>query len=190
MVRRGSSALLALATAAVLASGCADDGDGQDGDAGETGPPTTGEPSPATLPGDAQAGRGQLVLGGQAYALTVRSCSLQPTTDPATGVTTEVAIDADDELGVAVSITRAATEGDLRTVTDTVTVVDPDGGLTEAQRADRSGTYLDLRVDGPLTPLLTVEGTLVRGEGVFGPAGSRAGDPSLLEGGVVVRCPT
>lgn len=163
---------------------CSDD-DGSD----DSGAPTTGPDVPATLPEDVEPGTGRLVLDGEAFALQVRSCAVDPVTDPATGVTTEIAVDADDGLGVLVSVTRSAVEGDLRTVTDTISVVDPGGGLTEAQRIDRSGTYFDLRVEGPLEPLLAIDGSLVTGEGVFGPAGSVVGDPGLVEGGVIVRCP-
>ena len=189
MVRRGSSrtarsVLLALAATlvGVVVAGC-------DGDDDAGGPPTSAEPVPATLPDDVEVGAGRLVLDGRAYALQVRSCSLQPVTDPATGVTTDLSIDADDGLGVSVSVTRSTVEGDLRTITDTISVADPDGGLTESQRIDRSGTYLDLRADGAIQPLLEIDGELVSAEGVFGPVGSVAGDPGLVEGGVVLRCP-
>ena len=184
MVRRGSSPIAVTFLAGALLLGCG--GDDDDGDAG---PPTTATPVPATLPDDVEAGSGRMVLDGEAYALEVRSCALDPVSDPATGVTTELTVDADDGLGVAVAVTRSSVEGDLRTVTDTITVVDPGGGLTEAQRIDRSGTYLDLRVEGALEPLLEVDGALIRGEGVFGPTGSAVGDPGLVEGGVILRCP-
>jgi len=166
---------------------CSDD-DGPGAGDGGGGPPTTAARVPATLPGDVEAGAGRLVLDGQAYALRVRSCQLQPVTDPDTGVTTELAVDADDELGVAVSITRSSTEGDRRTVTDTISVADPGGGLVEAQRVDAGGRYIDLLVEGPLEPLLAVDGAVVTGDGVFGPPGAAAGDPALLEGAVIVRC--
>lgn len=172
-----------LALAGLL--GCSSD----DGESADEGPPSTSEAVPATLPDDVEAGSGQLVLDGQAYVLSVRSCALDPVTDPATGVTTEASVDADEQLGLVVSVTRSATEGDLRTVTDTVSVLDADGELVEASRADVGGRYLDLLVEGALGPLLQIEGDLITGEGVFGPPGARPGDPSAVEGSLILRCP-
>ena len=185
MVRRGWCLAVAVAAAAVALAGCSDDGG--DGDAGQ--PPITGEPTPATLPDDVDPGTGMLVLDGDGYQLDVRECTLVPSTDPATGVTTDLAIDADDGLGLAVSITRTTTQGDVPTVNDTVTVVDPEGTVQEANRADIDGRIVDLLAEGALTPLLTVDGDLVTGSGVFGPRGARPGDEGLVEGSLIVRCP-
>jgi hypothetical protein len=184
MVRRGWLLPVAAAAFAALAS-CSDGGS----DGADEGSPVTGQPSPPTLPGDAEAGTGSLVLDGRGYLLEIRACTLVPTTDPATGVTTDLAIDADDSLGVAVSITRTTTEGDVPTVNDTVTVVQPDGTVQEANRADIGGRIVDLLTEGALTPLLSVEGDLVTGSGVFGPRGARPGADDLVEGALIVRCP-
>lgn len=193
MVRRGSFpgrlpawALLLLLLAA--GAGCAGGDDQRDaGDGGAA--PTTAERGPVTVPDDVDPGVGHLVLDGERTLLQVRSCALEPTTDPATGVTTELAIDADDGVSVAVSVTRSTFTGDLPTTTDEVLVA-RDGALAfEAERADRSGTILDVRAPGALSPLLEVDGTRVSAAGIFGPTGSRDGDAGLVEGSLVLRCP-
>jgi hypothetical protein len=187
MVRRGWSFPVVVVAVVALAS-CSDDG-GDGGDAGGEAPPTTGETAPATLPDDVEAGTAVLVLDGVGYPLEVRACALAPTTDPATGVTTDLAIDAEDSLGVAVSISRTTTQGDVPTVNDTVSVVQPDGTVLEANRAEVNGRFVDLLAEGALTPLLTVDGDVVSGSGVFGPPGARPGDEGLVEGSLIVRCP-
>jgi hypothetical protein len=184
MVRRGWCLPVAVAVVVLAPTACSDDGDGD----GAEQPPTTGEPTPATLPDDVEPGAGMLVLDGDGYQLDVRECTLSPTTDPETSVTTDLAIDADDGLGVAVSITRTTTQGAVSTVNDTVTVVDPDGNVQEANRADIDGRIVDLLAEGALTPMLSVEGDVVSGSGVFGPRGARPGDEGLVEGSLIVRC--
>lgn len=191
MVRGGSSPGRRLASVAVVllvasAAGCSGS---DDGNSNGDGAPTTADAGPVTVPDDAAAGTGHLVLDGERTLLQVRSCALQPTTDDATGVTTELAIDADDGVSVAVSVTRSTFAGDLPTTTDEVLVA-RDGVLAlEAERADRSGTILDVRAPTALTRLLEVDGSLVAAEGVFGPTGSRDGDAGLVEGSLVLRCP-
>ena len=190
MVRRGWSRLLVAAAVVTLGGVAAcTGGDGSGDDTGGT--PTTGLPVAATLPPatEVAAGSGWLVLDGAGFVLEVRSCVLEPVTDPETGVTTDLTIDADDGLGTAVLITRSTTQGDVATVTDTVAVVHDDGELMEANRADVNGRYIDLLAEGALQPLLGVEGDLVTAAGVFGPRGARPGDPGLVEGSLIVRCP-
>jgi hypothetical protein len=189
MVRGGSSpgrrttpaALAGAAAALLLVAAC---GGGGDEDAA---PSTTG--GPVTVPEDAEAGLGFLVLDGDPTLLQVRSCTFEPVTDPATGVTTELAIDLDDSVAIAVSLTRSSFPGDLPTTTDEVLIA-RDGALAfEAERADRSGTIIDIREPGAIAPLITVDDGLVTASGVFGPVGARAGDEGLVEGSLTLRCP-
>jgi hypothetical protein len=172
--------------AAVVLGACSEGG----GDGADDGPPTTGERVDATLPpaDDVAAGEGVLVLDGRAYALDVRACTLTPTVDPTTQVSTELAIDADDGLGTAVSLTRSVAPGDVPTVSDRATVVS-DGVVTEANRAEVAGRFIDLLAEGALTPLISVDGDVVSVDGVFGPPGARPGDASAVEGSLVLRCP-
>lgn len=142
-----------------------------------------------TVPDDVEAGLGYLVLDGEPTLLLVRSCTLEPATDPATGVTTELAIDADDAVSLAVSITRSSFAGDLPTTTDEILVARDNVLVLESERADRAGTILDVRAPGALRPLLDVDGTLVTASGVFGPTNSREGDAGLVEGSLTIRCP-
>jgi hypothetical protein len=185
MVRRGWSLAPCILLAAGLLAACSDDGGG----ASEDGPPTTGVRVDATLPpiDDVAAGEGALVLDGRAYALDIRVCTLAPAVDPTTQISTELAIDADDELGVAVSLTRSVAPGDVPTVSDRVTIV-VDGVVAEANRAEVNGRFIDLFAEGALTPLISVDGEVVTAEGVFGPPGARPGDPGLVEGSLVLRC--
>jgi hypothetical protein len=186
MVRRGWSLAPCLLLAAALLGACSDDGE----EGAEDGPPTTAERVDATLPPahDVAAGEGVLVLDGRASALDVRACALTPTVDPTTQVSTDLAIDADDGLGVAVSLTRSTAPGDVPTVSDRVTVV-ADGVVTEANRAEVGGRFIDLLAEGALTPLITIDGEVVSAEGVFGPPGARPGDASAVEGSLLLRCP-
>ena len=179
MVRRGSS-FAALLLVSLMACSGGDDGADADDEA---------EAAPVTVPDDADPGLGYLVLDGVPHLLQVRDCSLEATTDPASGATTEVAIDADDSVSMAVSITRTVVPGDLSTTTDNITIAENNQFASESQRVDISGNYQDLRAPGALAPLLQVDDTLVTASGVFGPYGSLAGDAGLVEGTLTIRCP-
>lgn len=185
-VRPGWSLLLAagLATSSLA---CGDDGEGADPDDPAV---TTEDTTPATLPEEVEAGRGAMVVDGSAYVLTVRACDLEPTTDPDTGVTTQLTVDADDGVGTSVSVSRSVTQGAVPSTTDTITVADAAGNALVASRADiGGGRFVDLLAEGAITPMLSVEGELVRGEGVLGPQGARPGDPTARDVSVLVRCP-
>jgi hypothetical protein len=183
MVRRGR--WLALAAAAAVA-GCGDDGGGA---TTTTAAPV--EDAPVTIPSAVDPGRGFLLLGEAASVLTVTSCQLDPVTDPDTGVTTEVAVAAQDAAGRTVDVVRASFEGDVRTVTDTITIADASGAALESMRADRDGLFIDLRVPTPVGPLIDVDAAAatVRADGVFGPVGGGADDPANVDGELLLRCP-
>jgi hypothetical protein len=186
-VRPGWSLLLAGVLAASLLA-CSDDG----GDAVDPDDPTGSTPedtTPATLPEEVEAGRGAMVVDGSAYVLTVRACSLEPVTDPETGVTTELTVDADDGVGTSVSLTRSVTQGAVPSTTDTVTVADTAGNAMVASRAEIDGRFVDLLAEGALTPMLDVDGDVVSGDGVLGPPGARPGDPAARDVSVLLRCP-
>lgn len=185
-VRPGWSLLLAVALTASLVA-CGDDGDDLDPD--DPANSTTADTTPATLPEEVEAGRGAMVVDGSAYVLTVRECDLDSTTDPDTGVTTEVLVDADDGVGTSVSVTRAVTEGAVPSTTDTITVGDVAGNVLVANRVEAGGRIIDLLAEGALTPMLSVDGDVVAGEGVLGPPGARPGDPTVRDVSVLLRCP-
>src|SRR5690606_22144108 len=123
------------------------------------------------------------------YVVTVRECSLEPSTDPDTGVTTELTVDADDGVGTSVSVTRSVTQGAVASTTDTITVGDVAGNVLVANRVDAGGRIIDLLAEGALTPRLSVDGDVVAGEGVLGPPGARPGDPLVRDVSVLLRCP-
>ena len=185
-VRPGWSLLLGGALAVSLLA-CSDDG----GDAADPDDPATSpeDTTPATLPDEVDVGRGAMVIDGNAYVLTVRACDLEPATDPETGVTTELTVDADDGVGTSVSVTRSVTQGDVPSTTDTITVADTAGNALVASRAEVNGRFVDLLAEGALAPMLEVEGDVVSGDGVFGPLGARPGTPGVVDVSVMLRCP-
>lgn len=162
---------------------------GGDDDAAPTS--TTADLVPATLPAEVDPGRGFLVLDGEASVLTVTSCALEPSVDPSTGVTTELAVAAQDAAGRTVDVIRASFTADVATVTDTVTIAGEAGPELESSRADRDGLQIDLRLPNPVGRLLEIDvpsGT-VRADGVFGPLDGGADDPGNVSGEMVLRCP-
>jgi hypothetical protein len=188
MVRRVWLTAVPAALAAVVALGaCSDDSGGP-----PPSTPTTPAPGPPpTLPDDVAPGEGALVLGDDAFTLEV-VCELVPTTDDASGVTTELIVDGGDTTGTIVTITRQSTVGDVPTVTDTV-AVDAAGLTVDSQRVDAGGQLIDLRLPNPVSRLIDVEpsdgGALVRAQGVFGPPQSLADDPANEDGALLFRCP-
>jgi hypothetical protein len=183
MVRRGASLAAVLLAASLLACGGDDDDDADD-----TTPP---DGATVTVPADADPGVGYLVLDGEPYLLTVRDCALDPVTaaDPASGVTTEIEVAADDGVTRNVAITRRTVPGDVPTTTDNITIAVDGEVVAESQRIDIAGNYQDLRAPGVLEPLLAVDDGLVTARGVFGPLGSVNGDEGLVEGSLTLRCP-
>jgi hypothetical protein len=184
-VRPGWSLLLGGALAAALLA-CSDDGGSADPDDPSA---TTTDTTPATLPEGVDEGRGAMVVDGSAYVLTVHACSLEPVTDPATGVTTELTVDADDGVGTSVAVSRTVTQGDVPSTTDTITVSDAAGNSMVASRAEINGRFVDLLAEGALSPMLTLDGEVVSGEGVLGPPGARPGDPAARDVSVLLSCP-
>jgi hypothetical protein len=185
-VRPGWSLLLGGALAVSLLA-CSDDGDAADPD--DPANSTTEDTTPATVPDEVDVGRGAMVIDGNAYVLTVRECDLEPTTDPDTGVTTELSVDADDGVGTSVSVTRSVTQGDVPSTTDTISVADTAGNALVASRAEVNGRYVDLLAEGALAPMLDVEGDVVSGDGVLGPQGARPGTPGVVDVSVLLSCP-
>ena len=185
-VRPGRSLLLGGVLAASLL-GCSDDGGGTADPDDPSG--TTEDTTPATLPDEVEAGRGAMVVDGNAYVLTVGACSLEAVTDPTTGVTTERTADAADGVGTSVSVSRTVTEGAVPSTTDTITVSDAAGNSMVASRAEINGRFVDLLAEGALVPMLSVEGDVVSGEGVLGPPGARPGDPAARDVSVLLSCP-
>lgn len=178
---------VAVAIAVALAAGCSDD----DSDSPAAASTTAVEAAPATLPDEVDPGRGALVLDGHATVLTVTSCALEPTTDPMTGVTTELVVAAEDGTGLTVDVVRSSFTADVPSLTDTVLVTDETGEELESSRVDRDGLLIDLRLANPVGRLVEVDADagVVRAEGVFGPPGATADDPGNVDGELVLRCP-
>lgn len=181
MVRRGRWAAAALA----LLVACSDDG----GDAAPGAPTTAADRPPATLPDAVEPGDGAMVLDGEPSVLTVAACTLEPATDEATNVTTQLAVTATDGTGRTVELSRTSFTADAPTVTDTVVVTEPNGTTIESSRVDADGRLLDLRLENPVGRLIDVDGDLVRAEGVFGAPGARGPGDGDVDGEIVLRCP-
>lgn len=164
---------------------CSDDG----GDALPDAPTTAADRPPATLPDAVEPGEGAMVLDGEPSVLTVAACTLEPATDPATNVTTELAATATDGTGRTVEISRTSFTAAAPTVTDTVLVTEADGTTLESSRVDAAGRLLDLRLENPVGRLIEVGGDVVRAEGVFGAFGARGPADDDVDGELVLRCP-
>lgn len=184
-VRPGWSLLLGGVLAVTLLA-CSDDGEAADTDDPSG---TTEDTTPATLPEEVEPGRGAMVIDGSAYVLTVGACSLEAVTDPDTGVTTELTVDAADGVGTRVAVSRTVTQGAVPSTTDTITVSDATGNSMVASRAEVDGRFVDLLAEGALAPMLSVDGEVVSGEGVLGPPGARPGDPAARDVSVLLSCP-
>jgi len=176
-----------LALALLLATACGDDG----AEPAAVTTTSTSAPVPATLPDDVEVGRGALVLDGHGVVLTVTACALEPVTDPATGVTTELTAAAEDGTGLTVDIVRSSFTAAVPSVTDTIRVIETDGTTIESSRVDRDGLQIDLRLPNPVGRLLEVdvEAGLLRAEGVFGPPEGTGEDPANVDGELLLRCP-
>jgi len=132
-----------------------------------------------------------LAVGTMLVRVGITVCNLAPTTDPASGIRTDVLVTGDDGKGGALSISQRETTGANATTTVTETITYTVGSNTlESSRIALGGTYHDLRDASAAGPLFTVEGDTVRGSGTFGDPGSAAGDPALVTGSVVARCPS
>src|SRR5690348_6866594 len=107
MVRRGWWVV-----ALLLLAACGDDD--------EAPTTTTADPAPPTLPLEVDPGTGFLILGDTSGVLTVTACAFDPAVDPATGVTTELTVAAQDGTGRTVDVVRSSFTADVATVTDTV----------------------------------------------------------------------
>ncbi len=173
-----------LSVGLLLAGACGDDDDTAPEPA-----PTTGAPTPGTLPDDVEPGRGALVLDGELAVLTVTNCTLAPATD-ATGVTTVLTAAASDGTRL-VDVVRSSFTAEIATVTDTVTITSADGAAVESSRADVDGRQVDLRDPNPAGPLLDVdlETGRIAARGVFGPLNGGPDDPANVDGELLLRCP-
>lgn len=175
---------LSALVAGLVVAACAGDG----GSSAPATPFTTAPPDTIA----AQPGEGEVVLDGASHAVTVTSCDLLPSVDPATGVTTVFtmqATSADAAAPFALEVTRQQTSGAATTTTDTMTYA-PDGGeALQAQRAELNGAFVDLRRPGVGVAMLDIAEDGVEGDGTAGPPGSVAGDPGVVTLSVVARCP-
>jgi hypothetical protein len=183
MVRRG-----VVVGGLLLVAACSDPGTPQ-----VTQTTVQAAPAPAPVaPTDAEPGTGVLVLGRQSFELRVDECALEPTTDAATGVTTDVSVAASGDGGVRVTAVRRTFTAATVTVTDTVDYIVDDGGglLAEAERVDSGGRILDLRDPAASGRLLDViDGSLVVAKGRFGDPVARGPGPTDVDGELVLRCP-
>jgi hypothetical protein len=160
-------------------------------------PSSPGSPStttttlpPATLPPSVDPGHGALAVGPTLVRVGITVCNLTPTTDAATGVRTDVLVSGDDGKGGSLSISQRETSGANATQTVTETITYTSGGNTlESSRIQIGGAYHDLRDPAATGPLFTVNGDTVRGTGLFGGPGSGPGDPTLVSGSLLARCP-
>jgi hypothetical protein len=82
--------------------------------------------------------------------------------------------------------------GDATTLTQTVTVTSKKGTDTVGLVAKRShfgGHWLDLNEPSVKAPLFQRQATTLVVRSKFGPQGSRAGDPGVIDGALSAACP-
>jgi hypothetical protein len=82
--------------------------------------------------------------------------------------------------------------GDATTLTQTVTVTSKKGTDTVGLVAKRShfgGHWLDLNEPSVKAPLFQRQATTLVVRSKFGPQGSRAGDPGVIDGALIAACP-
>jgi hypothetical protein len=178
----------------VLVTGCGGDGGDDDG-AGPGSTSTTAAPVP-TIPGDAEPGTGWLSLEGDAIELQVTTCAgedpapADPTAQRLYELVSTATVDG-DEVTVTASEIRTDS-GDAVTTTQTIAVTSGEGearvGL-EAKRSLLDDRWVDLNDPSATDPLLERGGDLVHATASFGPQGSRAGDPRIVPGAFIARCP-
>lgn len=129
-----------------------------------------------------------LLIGEKLERFGVTGCSFSPQTDPSNGVTTNFEVTGDDGTGGNISISqKQADVGAGLTITETITYFKA-GRVSEAMRFQVGGVWRDLRDPNANTPLLSLQGSELRGAGLFGPPGAAAGDPALRDGSLIARC--
>lgn len=128
-------------------------------------------------------------MGAALAPLTITSCTLDAGSPAdSSGVTTPIAVTADDGQGGTLSVTQQQTAGATGvTITETATYTRGDQA-TLAVRFAIAGTWHDARDPSAAGPLLQVTNRTVRGAGLFGPAGAVAGNPDLVAGELVLSC--
>ena len=128
--------------------------------------------------------------------LEVTGCSAEdPTsTDPTAQKVYElVATGTVDGDEVTVTANEFRTDsGDATTVSQTVTISSGEGDAAvgvEARRSFFDEHWLDLNEPDVDEALFERQGDQLTVEAKFGPQGSRKGDPGIMDGAVVARCP-
>jgi hypothetical protein len=188
--------------AAALLVACSSDGGGQGSSTAVTLAPagqsaasagSAGSPSSAaTLPSSVEPGVGALQIGASLVRFAVTGCSFTPETDASNGVTTNVLVTGDDGKGGAVSISQKQAAGGGGPASTTVTEVvtySQGGGVMEAMRFQIGGVWRDVRDPVEGAPLLAIKDGEVLASALFGQPGAVAGDPALVRGSLVARCP-
>ena len=188
--RRG----VVLAASLVLIASCG--GGGDDGASPTTS--TSQGPPKATIPGSVAPGKAWLALDDDAVELSVARCTDTGTGSTSTTQTAQklselVATGRSGSDDITVTVTEFRTDsGDAKATTQTVEIAAQEGeaavGLT-ARRSFFNERWVDLNEPSATTPLLERDGDQVIATGKFGPQGSRAGDPGIVDGALIARCP-
>jgi hypothetical protein len=139
-----------------------------------------------------------VVIGPDRLDFEVRGCTAAPGENDRPQAHRVFLLDGDgtiDGQPFAVETVRFESSGpgaEGLTITETVRVTTGTGDAVEGVEAERSGVggnWVDIRDTGADGPLVVQEGDVVRAVGTFGPDGSTEGEPNVLEGRLVARCP-
>ena len=139
-----------------------------------------------------------VVVGPDRLDFDVRGCTDEPGVDDRPQAHRVFLMDGDGTIGgrpFTVETVRFESIGDgsdALAVTETVRITTGTGDAVvgiEAERTGIAGTWLDLRDPGATGALIVQDDDVVRAEGTFGPDGSAEGEPNVLAGRLVARCP-
>jgi len=151
--------------------------------------------STSTVPA---AGKGIVVVGPDRLEFEVRGCTDEPGPDDRPEAHRLFLMDGDgtvDGQPFVVETARFESVGDgsdAPRLTETVRITTGAGDAVQGVKAERSGvdgTWLDLRDPAAEGALIVQEGDVVRAVGTFGPDGSTVGEPNVVAGRLVARCP-
>jgi hypothetical protein len=183
---------LAVAVGGILLAFTGCGGDEQAGGDPDRPRPTA---STSTVPA---VGTGVVVVGPDRLDFEVRACTDEPAADDRPQAHRVFLMDGDgtiDGQPFAVETTRYESTGpgsEALTITETIRITTGTGEAIEGVEAERSGIggdWLDLRDPEADGALVVQEGDVVRAVGTFGPDGSTEGEPNVVAGRMVARCP-
>jgi len=175
-----------------LLAGCSDSGDDTEG----ARTPTSTTAPAATIPEAVEPGAAWFSLDQDPIELEVTGCTgadpaaTEPSAQKVFELVATATVDG-DEVTVTANEFRSDSS-DAVTLSQTVTVSSGEGASAVGVQARRSffdDHWLDLNEPDVDAALFERQGDQLTVEAKFGPQGSREGDPGIVDGALVARCP-